>query len=98
MPKAIALIAGSNLGTEVLSAARQAVDNDWAKIAGKFNDPAQKEAARLTLATAILSVATNENRDVETLKQAGLGAVARHSVFPPPGSNFKFAHDERYWR
>ena len=82
----------------VLSAARQAFDNAWAEIAGKFNDPAQREAARLSLATAILSVATNENRDVEALKQAGLHAVARTSVSPPVGAKFKLARDERYWR
>src|SRR5215475_4449637 len=64
MPKAIALIVGSSLGPEALSAARQAFDNAWAEIAGKFIGVAEKEAARLELATAILSVATNENRDV----------------------------------
>jgi len=83
MPKAIALIARSSLGPEALSAARQAFDNAWAEIAGKFIDAEEKEAARLGLATAILSVAANENRDVETLKQAGLRAVAPTSVFPP---------------
>lgn len=77
MPKAIALIVGSSLAPEALSAARQAFDNAWAEIAGKFNGAAEKETARLTLATAILSVATNENCDVETLKQAGLQALAR---------------------
>ena len=51
---------------------------------------------RLILATAILSVATNENRDVETLKQAGLKAVA--GVSPQAGAKFKPARNERYWR
>jgi hypothetical protein len=76
VPKAIALIAASCLGPETLTAVRKAFDNAWAEVAGKFYDVAQKETARLTLATAILSVATNENRDVETLKQAGLQALA----------------------
>jgi hypothetical protein len=77
VPKVIALIAGSGLGTDALKAVRQAFDNAWAEVAGKFNDVAEKEAARLAIATAILSVATNENRDVEMLKQTGLQAVAR---------------------
>jgi hypothetical protein len=98
MPKAIALIAGSSLGPEALSAARQAFDNAWAEIAGKFIDVAEKEAARLRLATAILSVATNVNRDVETLKQAGLQALARNDASPLVGRKFKLARDERYWR
>ena len=98
MPKAIALIARSSLGPEALSAARQAFDNAWAEIAGKFIGVAEKEAARLELATAILSVATNENRDVEALKQAGLQAIASASASSPAGAKFKSARDERYWR
>jgi hypothetical protein len=77
VPKAIALIAGSGLGSEVLNAARQAFDNAWAEVAGKFYGATQKEAAQLILATAILAVATSENHDVETLKQVGLQALAR---------------------
>jgi voltage-gated potassium channel Kch len=77
VPKALALIAGSSLAPEALTDVRKAFDNAWAEIAGKFVDVAEKEAARLRLAAAILSVATNDNRDVETLKQAGLLALAR---------------------
>ena len=75
VPKAIALIVGSSLGPEAIDAVRKAFDNAWAEVAGQFDD-VQKEMARLTLAIAILSVATNEHRDVETLKQAGLQALA----------------------
>jgi hypothetical protein len=96
MPKAIALIVGASLDPEVLSAVRQAFDNAWAEVAGKFSDLAEKEAVRLILATAILSVATNKNRDVETLKQAGLKAVA--GVSRQAGETFKPARNERYWR
>ena len=78
VPKAIALIAGSSLGPEALTAVRKAFDNAWAEVAGKFNDVGQRGSARLTVAAAILSVATNEHRDVETLKQAGLQALARN--------------------
>jgi hypothetical protein len=35
----------------------------------------QKEAARLKLATAMLSVASDDSRDAEVLKQAGLQAM-----------------------
>ena len=77
MPKAIALIVGSSLGPDALAAVRQAFDNAWAEVAGKFIDVAEKEAARLILATAILSAAANDNRDVETLKQVGLQVLAR---------------------
>ena len=80
VPKAIALIAGSSLGPEALNAVRKAFDNAWAEIAGKFNDVAEKEAARLTLAAAILCVATDENRDVEVLKQAGLQVLGRKGL------------------
>jgi hypothetical protein len=41
MPKAIAIMAGSRLGPEVLSAARRAFDNAWAEIAGKYIDAAE---------------------------------------------------------
>ena len=42
-------------------------------IAGNFgNDPGQVEAARLKLANAMLSMANEESRDVELLKQAAL--------------------------
>ena len=80
VPKAIALIAGSSLGPEALNAVRKAFDNAWAEIAGKFNDVAEKEAARLMLAAAILCVATDENRDVEVLKQAGLQVLGRKGL------------------
>ena len=76
MPKTIALIAGSSLGPEALYAVRQAFDNGWAEVAGKFQGAAQKEAARITLVTAILTVATNENHDVELLTNVGLQALA----------------------
>jgi hypothetical protein len=78
VPKAIALIVGSGLGPEAIDAVRKAFDNAWAEVAGQFYDVGQREMARLTLAIAILSVATNEHRDVETLKQAGLQALAPH--------------------
>jgi len=67
-------------------------------IASQFKDPTEIEAARLTLASAILSVTDNSSRDVETLKHLGLQAMARKyvSVLPTPG-DVKFL-DEKHWR
>ena len=47
------------------------------EIAGNFgDDPAQVEAARLKLATAILSFANNDSRDVQVLKKAAIEQMA----------------------
>ena len=51
-------------------------DAAWAQIAGNFGD-GQTEAARLLLASALLSIATDSTRDVEGLKEAALEAVRR---------------------
>jgi hypothetical protein len=40
------------------------------------DDPGQVDAARLKLANAMLSIATEESRDVEVLKQAALERLA----------------------
>lgn len=72
MPKEIAT--GSGLGPDALNAVRKAFDNAWAEIAGKFSGVAEKEAARLTLAAAILSVASDEKLRCR-VKQAGLEAL-----------------------
>jgi hypothetical protein len=56
MPKARALIEGASLGPEALKAACEAFEEAWAAIASHFKDPTEIEAARLTLASAILSV------------------------------------------
>ena len=52
---------------------------DFQELHGDRNfgdDPAQVEAARLKLATAILSFANNESRDVEVLKKAAIEQMA----------------------
>jgi len=41
------------------------------------------EGARLTLANAILSFASNENHDVGALKHAGIQAVAKQYKLQP---------------
>jgi hypothetical protein len=76
MPKARALIDGASLGPDALKAAGQAFDQAWTEIAGNFNDPIQIEGARLSLANALLSIATDDSRDVEVLKRAALQVMA----------------------
>jgi hypothetical protein len=75
--KARQLISSVLFGPEALRVIGQAFDEAWATIAGNFEeDPLSVEAARLKLANAILSVAQENSRDVEALKNAGLQAMA----------------------
>jgi hypothetical protein len=61
----------------------QAFNQAWAEIASHFGgDPSVTDAAGIALATAILSVAIDDSRDVEALKQAGLQAMARNYKLP----------------
>jgi hypothetical protein len=67
------LIDGASFGPEALKAIGEAFDVAWAEIAGNFaNDPAEIDEALLKLATALLSVASEDSRDVEVLKKAAL--------------------------
>ena len=67
------LIAGASFGPEALKAIGEAFDAAWAEIAGNFgNDPAEIDEALLKLETALLSVATDDSRDVEELKRTAL--------------------------
>lgn len=98
MPKARALIEGASLGPEALKAACDAFDAAWSTIASQFKDPIEIEAARLTLASAILSITDNSSRDVESLKHLGLQAMARKYA-----SELRFPADvklfnEKHWR
>jgi hypothetical protein len=71
------LIEGASFGPDALKAIGQAFDEAWTQIAANFgNDPAEIEAARLRLAKAVLSVADDNSRDVEALKQAALQRMA----------------------
>jgi hypothetical protein len=75
--KAQALIDGASFGPEALHAIGQAFDEAWAEIAEHFaGDPLSEQNARLSLAEAILSVATETSRDVHVLKNAGLQVMA----------------------
>jgi hypothetical protein len=75
--KARQLIDGASYGPEALKAMGRAFEEAWAEIAGNFGDhPVDIEAARLRLATALLSVASEDSRDAEALKRGALGAMA----------------------
>jgi len=70
-------IAGASFGPKALRVIGQAFDAAWVEIAGNFgNDPPQIEAARLKLATTIISIATDDSRDVEVLKKAAIERMA----------------------
>jgi hypothetical protein len=71
------LIDGASFGSEATKAIGQAFDAAWAEIARNFgDDPADIEDARLKLANALLSVASEDSQDVEVLKKAGLQRLA----------------------
>ena len=84
--KARALIDSASFGPDALRAAGQAFDEAWAEIAAHFADDSLiQEGARLALANAILSVATDSSRDVQVLKNAGLQAMAGYDESLPIG-------------
>jgi hypothetical protein len=71
------LIAGASFGPDALKAINQAFDSAWFAIAAHFgNDPEQIDIARYKLATALLTIANEESRDVEVLKKAALNQMA----------------------
>jgi len=75
--KARRLIDGASYGPATLKVIGQAFDEAWVEIAGNFGDnPTQIENARLRLAEALLSVATEDSTDVNVLKNGALQAMA----------------------
>ena len=68
---------GASFGPDALRVIGEAFDAAWEEIAGNFgNDPGEIDAARLKLAKAILSIASDDSRDVEVLKKAALERMA----------------------
>jgi hypothetical protein len=73
------------LGPGALKAVGQAFDEAWNEIAGNFNDSILIEGARLSLANALLSIASDDSGDVQVLKQAALQVMAnRYTSLPFP--------------
>jgi hypothetical protein len=71
------LIDGASFGPDALKAIGQAFDAAWDEIAANFgNDPTETECARLKLANAVLSIANEDSRDVDVLKNAALQRMA----------------------
>jgi hypothetical protein len=84
--KARRLIDGASFGPETLKAVGEAFDQAWAEIASNFGD-IEIEDARLRLAEAMLSVATESSTDVAALRAGALQAMALdyRSVIRPTG-------------
>jgi hypothetical protein len=73
------LIDHAALAPDALTAIGQAFDEVWSDIAWRFGSRLVViEAARLKLADTLLSIASDESRDVEVLKCFALQAMARH--------------------
>jgi hypothetical protein len=75
--KARKLIDGASYGPEALKVISQAFDLAWSEIGQNFGtDPNDIERARLRLADAVLSVSSEDSRDVQALKRGALEAMA----------------------
>lgn len=75
--KARALIDGAAFEPATLRVVKQAFDAAWAEIAPAYgSDPVAIENARLDLARAVLSVASEDSIDVDALKVGALEALA----------------------
>jgi hypothetical protein len=76
-------------GPEAVKAMGEAFDQAWIEVAGNFGSPLEVEKARLKLANAMLSVATEGSTDVATLKAAALQVIAMdyRSGIPPTVRN-----------
>jgi len=81
--RARALIDGASFGPDALKAISQAFDRAWSDIASHFGgDPSVTDAARIALANAMLSVASDDSRDVDVLKKGALQAMALNYKLP----------------
>src|SRR5262245_56699864 len=71
------LVDGASFGPEALKAISQAFDEAWVEIAGNFSsDATEINDARYRLASALLSIASEDSRDVEVLKTGALQRMA----------------------
>ncbi len=76
----------TSYGPEALNAMTQAFDQAWSVIARNISQKAT-EAARARLASALLSVAADDSRDVKALKRKALEAMAL-SYYAVPSDTF----------
>ena len=76
--RARALVDGAVFGPETVKAMGAAFDQAWSRMAPTFgNIPQEVEAARLRLAEAMLSVATEGNTNIADLKDRAIAAMAK---------------------
>ena len=76
--KARKLIDGAAFGPDVVHAMGQAFEEAWKEIAATYGgDPSAIEDARVRLAEAVLSVASEHSTDVAALKAGALQAMAK---------------------
>jgi hypothetical protein len=69
-----------------------AFDDAWRAIEGNFgDDPRDIEMARLKLANAVLSMASEDSRDAEALKNDALQAMALDYRAPTGGDHRRLA-------
>jgi hypothetical protein len=73
--KARQSLESTSYGPDALKAMTQAFDQAWSVVAGNIS-PDASEAARIRLANALLSVATEDSRDADVLKRKALEAMA----------------------
>ena len=76
------LIDSASFGPDAMKAIGQAFDEAWASVERDIGCDQLREATRLKLATAILSVASEDSRDVVVLKNAALEAMAGDYRWP----------------
>jgi len=84
--KAQERINSASYGPEALKTMTRAFDQAWSVIGGNIGRDAS-EAARVRLANALLSVATEDSRDVDVLKRKALEAMAL-SYYAVPSDTF----------
>ena len=71
------LLDDTTLGPDALKAVGEAFERAWSEIERDIGCEQAREAARLKLANALLSVASEDSRDVEVLKRAALDVMSR---------------------
>jgi hypothetical protein len=77
MTRARQLVGGASYAPDTLKIIFSAFDGAWESIAGNFgDDPLAIEAARLKLASIILSFPHNEIRTAQQIKNASLQIMA----------------------
>ena len=77
--KARNLIESATFGPDALKVIGKAFDDAWSEMAPQFSESGLKShSARLRLARAVLSFASEDSRDSDELKNAALQIVALH--------------------